>query len=409
MKILKRLVSVWMCLLLLCLSVGTACAGDKEPLVCAGGSFMYFRDDQGVWYCCGDNQFGQLGRGNKTTKKEVFVFASKNQDLDLAEIKNVYCGCDYSYFLMNDGRIFAVGNLSAGRLMNQGGMYLSHTLVKLEDRTIVTMATGYGQTLALNEAGELYAWGRNHAGQVGNGKRQYPTSVVKLDLPKITSIACGGFHSAAIDENGDLWLWGDNSYHQISADNDKYYLTPVKMDLGDIKAAMVELGGHFTAVVDQNGDLYMWGRNDACQCSITSGKKKFVTERVKVDLPLPVKSIACYGSHTWCLLEDGSVWSWGCDGYGELGYGFRTPADTGLPLSLGDLTFKGAQHDGPYCSRILDSGAVKITTGDLFGVILLEDGTLLTAGMNKFGQLGRTAPYNGDASLGTVDVCMIHK
>ena len=35
---------------------------------------------------------------------------------------------------------------------------------------------------------------------------------------------------------------------------------------------------------------------------------------------------------------------------------------------------------------------------------LLEDGTMLSAGMNKFGQLGRTAPYNGDAALGLVDV-----
>ena len=92
MKKLCRLVSTWMCLLLICLSVGTAAAGDQEPLICAGGSFMYFRDDQGVWYCCGDNQFGQLGRGNKATKKEVFVFASKNGDLDLSDIRNVTTG-----------------------------------------------------------------------------------------------------------------------------------------------------------------------------------------------------------------------------------------------------------------------------------------------------------------------------
>ena len=69
MKMIKRLVSAWICLLLLCLSIGTALAADMEPLVCAGGSFMYFRDAQGIWYCCGDNQFGQLGRGNKATKK----------------------------------------------------------------------------------------------------------------------------------------------------------------------------------------------------------------------------------------------------------------------------------------------------------------------------------------------------
>jgi len=401
----RRAAALLMSLMILIL--GASAAAEVEPRIVGGGSFAYARDSQGVWYSWGDNQFGQMGRGNKTqNKNRIYEVMSKNEEMDVTQIREVYCGCDYSYFLMNDGRIFAVGNLSGGRLLNQGGILYTHRQVNIEDRTVVTMATGYGQALALNEAGEVYAWGRNNAGQVGNGTHFFPTEVQKLtELPKIKYIACGGFHSAAIDENGDLWMWGDNSYNQIhSGSRKEYIMTPMKMDLGGMKVRQVELGGHFSAIVDEEGNLYMWGRNDTKQVSIDTGKEKYVPERVKVDLPGPVKTLACYGSHTWCLLEDGSVWSWGCDGYGELGYGFRTPADTGLALSHGELEFSGREHKGPYSSKICDGGAVAVTLGDLYGIILMEDGTMLSAGMNKFGQLGRPAPYNGDSALGASEL-----
>ncbi len=391
MNLFRRLISGLLAVLLLGACTG-AFAETVEPLIAAGGSFMYARDSQGNWYCWGDNQFGQLGRGNKTNNKEkVYEFRTKNPDLDPADIKGVYCGCDYTYFLMNDGRIFGAGTSNNGQHLDVLGNKATHVLLSYRDPTIVTMATGYGQTLALNEAGEVYAWGRNNKGQVGNGTRkQVRKQPYKLDLPKITMIACGGLHSAALDENGDLWMWGDNSYHQISPAKDKMYTSPVKVDLGGLKVAMMDLGGHCSAIVDENGDMYMWGRNDTMQLSFDTGKTKFVAEKTKVDLPLPVKTFSSYGSQTWAVLEDGSLWTWGHDDYGQLGIGQRTPANVGLPLS-----------------KVYDSGVVKVTVGDLFGQAMLEDGTLLSAGMNKFGQLGRTAPYNGDASLGVGKIDLI--
>ncbi len=399
----RRISAVFLALLLAMLCA-VAAAEAPQQFLAAGGSFMYAQNSDGVLYCFGDNQYGQLGRGNsKTYVRKVFVFSSKNPDLDPAEIRDIICGCDYSYFLMNDGRIFGVGTGSQGQLMDDRG-HSTHVLLPLEDRTVQTIATGYRHTLALNAAGEVYGWGRNHLGQLGRGNDKTLGRIpVKLDLPKITAIACGGFHSAAIDEDGNLWMWGDNSYHQISPGKEKKFTSPVKIDLGGMKVKMVQLGGHFSSFVDENGDMYMWGRNDTCQVSINSGKEKIVTERVKVNLPLPVKTYYCYGCQTWCILEDGSLWTWGKDGNGELAIGFRTPQNSGLPLSQGELEYNGSKHKGPFCSKILDSGAVAVTVGDMFGAVLMEDGRILTAGMNKFGQLGRIAPYTGDPFLGEVE------
>ncbi len=397
MKSFRRLVSGCLAVLLLFVCAGAAGEGSYRPVIAAGGSFIYARDDQGKVYCWGHNEFGQLGLGNHAQKnKMLYEFVSKNPDLDILQIRDIVCGCDYSYFLMNDGSIYGVGTASNGQDLEQGGIHYTHVRLSFQDPTIVQLATGYGHTLALNEAGEVYAWGRNHAGQVGNGNHKSPVrEVVRLDLPRIVDIGCCGNHSAAVDEDGNLWMWGDNSYHQISPARDKYFMSPVLIDLGGIKVREVELGGHHTAIVDEDGNLYMWGRNTACQIGVDSGKKTFVDEVTKLDLPLPVRTVDCYGSLTWVVLEDGSLWTWGLNTYGQMGVGFNTGGESGLPLSHGELEFKGKK----YSSKVLDGGVAAVTIGDCFGAVLLEDGTVLTCGINKYGQLGREAPYRGETNF----------
>ena len=407
---LRRLLSGWLAILLLCTCACAAAESAYEPIISAGGSFIYARDDQGRVFCWGDNQFGQLGRGKSAqSPKKIFMFApmngtadapegipaisvftSKCADLDTSQIRDIVCGCDYSYFLMNDGSIYGVGN-AHGQNLEIGGIRNTHVRLSWQNAEIRELATGYGHTLVLTESGEVYAWGRNHAGQVGTGNTKTPIREVhQVDLPRIVDIGCCGNHSAAVDEDGNLWMWGSNEYHQISPAKDKKITSPVKIDLG-FRVREVELGGHHTAVVDEEGNLYMWGRNSSCQVGVPKGKSDWVAEPVKLDLPLPVKMIDCYGALTWVVLEDGSLWTWGLNTYGQMGVGFYTGGESGLPLSHGEREYQGKT----YSSKVLDGGVRDITIGDMFGAVLTEDGTVLTCGINKFGQLGRDARYRG--------------
>ena len=74
-----------------------------------------------------------------------------------------------------------------------------------------------------------------------------------------------------------------------------------------------------------------------------------------------------------------------------MGVGFYTGGESGLPLSHGEREYQGKT----YSSKVLDGGVRDITIGDMFGAVLTEDGTVLTCGINKFGQLGRDARYRG--------------
>ena len=87
--------------------------------------------------------------------------------------------------------------------------------------------------------------------------------------------------------------------------------------------------------------------------------------------PLPVTYVAAYSSQTYAILEDGSLWSWGNNSYGQLGQGFRS-----------------SSTEGVLPAQVWDSDVVLVQGGSLFCVAMLEDGTVLTAGISKFGQQG---------------------
>ena len=357
-------------LLIVCLLPLAALAEEYPFLLTAGGSFAYCRDDQGTLLVYGDNQFGQLGKGGKAQSKKPAVFKSKNAEIDVSEIQDIYAGCDYSFFLMKDGSIYGVGNNAYNPLLAgfNRSRIVTHVRIPLEDRTIVKMACGFGQVLALNEAGEVWAWGRNSDGQVGNGSTKRITAPQKLNLTGIVDIAAGGKFSLALDKDGVLWGWGKNESHQLSNGKEKYFTTPIKMDIGDIRPTFIDAGGETVSVVDTEGRLWMWGRNDVQQIGIDTNKQPVLEPRLFEELPAPVVFMDSYNSQTYVILSDGSLWGWGNNRSGQLGLGKKT---VGSPVSM-----------------IWPSDVIYVTSFDVSMNCVLKDGTVLACGSNKFGQFG---------------------
>ena len=83
-------------------------------------------------------------------------------------------------------------------------------------------------SLALKTDGTLWAWGRNEAGQVGDGSTTQRTAPVQVGVATWTSVAAGHVHSVALKTDGTLWVWGDNAYGQLGvAGGDQVTPVPV--------------------------------------------------------------------------------------------------------------------------------------------------------------------------------------
>jgi alpha-tubulin suppressor-like RCC1 family protein len=87
---------------------------------------------------------------------------------------------------------------------------------------LLTISAGLSHVLALTEDKKVYSWGRNNFGQLGIGNttnQNTPQLVAALANKKIISIAAGDNHSLAMDEDLNVYSWGQNNYGQLGNGN----------------------------------------------------------------------------------------------------------------------------------------------------------------------------------------------
>ncbi len=369
---LKKILAVSLLLCLLCSSASATvydCGDGRNVILAVGGSFVYARDSEGVLHLWGDNQFGQLGKGNQKQSFQISEFKTKNQNIDITLLKDIIPASDYSFLWMEDGSVYGVGNNSYLPLTVAEGTYSTHVPTALPEKP-AALATGFGHALMLTENGEVYAWGRNSQGQVGNGTTKKTKTPAKLPLSNIVQIACGGKFSLALDADGQLWGWGDNEYNTLLPNTTKNQTSPVRIDTGDIDIAYIDACGASVVLLDTQGVLWTWGKNDMQQLGYDT-RGKTVKTPAAVPLSLPVTYVAAYSSQTYAILSDGSLWSWGNNSYGQLGQGFRS-----------------SSTEGVLPGKCWDSDVVMVMGGSLFVIAMTSDGTVLSAGISKFGQQG---------------------
>ena len=98
------------------------------------------------------------------------------------------------------------------------------------------------------------------------------------------------------------------------------------------------------------------------------------------------KSTACGSSHTVAIKTDGTIWSWGQNGYGQLGLGTTAP-NYSSPKQIGAL-----------------STWSQVSCGNNWTMALKTDGTLWSWGYNIYGQLGlgNSTYYSSPKQIGAL-------
>lgn len=363
----------WLALLLALLLLPLTPALAEEPadevpmIVRCGGSFVYAIDRSGQIWGWGDNRKGQAAYEQYRLVRTPMLVAT---NLDGREVLDIQCGNENALFLMKDGTVYACGANDHSRLgvREQQGSANQPILIPTLSN-IVQIDCGFGQSLALDADGHVWGWGKNSEGQVGVGHRQTVEEPVDLGLENIVQIGCGGRYSMAMDANGVVYAWGENDYGQAMAGKDAVNPTPTPIDLGGITVAQIATGGDTAYVLDDEGHVWAWGRNDFYQCGDNApGERVNAPIRVLIPDEEHVVRIIAYSSHTMALTDEGKLWLWGSTGTGQMGLGSRTSKSL------------------PTCSY--ESGVIDASVGSLCCALLLEDGSVLCTGYNEFGQLG---------------------
>ncbi|CAN1180018.1 RCC1 domain-containing protein RUG3, mitochondrial [Linum perenne] len=188
-----------------------------------------------------------------------------------------------------------------------------------------SIATSGTHTAAVTETGELYTWGRDEGdGRLGLGPGRGPNEAGGLSIPckvkglpvPVAAVCCGGFFTMALTQDGKIWNWGGKDFHfQVSGDPPCSNFRGGRDVEGanDMKFWASEIGSNKLRVTARGANSnYELGRGNKI-----GGWKP---------VPIPsledicVTQIACGGYHSLALTDEGKVLSWGFGGHGQLGH-----------------------------------------------------------------------------------------
>ncbi|MGH9081959.1 MAG: RCC1 domain-containing protein [Acidimicrobiales bacterium] len=242
---------------------------------------------------------------------------------------------------------------------------------------VVQIATSNSDGYALTSAGQVYGWGVNSYGELGDGRpTPYETRAVKVDFPagvKITSLANPmPFDGAiAIDSAGLAWGWGLDGAGDLCLP-DLIYIRPRQIPLSDVSLAT---GARTHAMFDSDGTLYACGSGDAGELGNDSTASSPTPTKV-TGLPRGEKITALTSSWegSGALFADGAYYDWGYNADGQLGDGGTTNSSVPVQVKL----------PSPV-SRVFQGGSGP-NNGQT--IAILEDGAVWAWGENDGGQLG---------------------
>ena len=223
------------------------------------GRYVLALDNHGNVWSWGANGAGQLGNGSRSGDKTIVIgFSNTGTEIyssnhyhptKIQGLSNITAietgGRSYSMALSADGHVFSWGDGSSGMLGQTGasGQYITAPGQIGLLKNIKTISAGYSHALAINQEGEVWVWGSNYHGQIGDGTTdgdggktnggdyiRYKRTPIKLAISDVVAGAASEYTTTVIKSDGSVWTWGANNEGQmginVSSSANDIYLEP---------------------------------------------------------------------------------------------------------------------------------------------------------------------------------------
>ena len=389
----------------------------KKALMAAAGAGGGSAKKLFVW---GDNGSGGLGLGNTTSYSSPVQLGAAG-DWQRACVS----GSGHSLFIKPNGTMWSCGAGVLGALGHGNTTDLSSPVQIGSETTWAWISTVRGgqtagsvkpRSAAIKTDGTLWMWGCGSKGALGLGNTTDYSSPVQVgSLTTWKKVMMGRYMTTALKTDGTIWSWGYGLGGRLGNGSATDISSPVQ--IGALTTWIdIAAGGNNAGGIRSDGKMYCWGNN--YYGNLGNNERGGIGGAPNMSSPVLVvggqtfTSISCGYAMWLCVQADGTMFSWGLNRRGQLG--FEGPG-TGVndcvssPVQVGSLT-NWAKFD------VTDSsGSTVLGFGNLNGISpgnpsfqtswakTKTDGTLWGWGNNALGQVGKgnTTNYSSPVQIGT--------
>jgi alpha-tubulin suppressor-like RCC1 family protein len=419
----------------------------RTVVAIAGGIYHTIAlDSIGQVHAWGASPNGQVGN-NTTTVNYIPTNVSSFGSISGRTVVAIATGSAHTLALDSTGQVHAWGWNPYGGLGNNTSNNQSIVPINissfgtLSGKTVVAIACGTYHTMALDSTGQVHAWGNNGSGQLGINSNTTPIIVPTLSYltnrsplasPPIVSNGVG-LHKLIRDPVtlNALTAAGSNNFGQLGLPSAGTYsfnsIVPTGSPFGSNIVAAANSQTHSALIVAGSSNLFMCGLNSSYQCGygVSSSNPTVFTKVNGVSTP---SDVACGSGFTVILNSDNTLSSFGgnfsgCLGIGSSNYSFSNVSATAISnltnikvikagtsnmLAIdsssnlwvwGDNTYGqlgqgktiGTNVITPTLLSLTGTNATSVIDaafGDKHLIVLGNDKTVYSCGLNLYGQLG---------------------
>ncbi len=362
-------------------------------------------EDHFLW-CWGRATLGQLGYLSNKSQNVPFKHTSRKYEL-------VRAGTHWSCAKSTANEVYCFGQNVDGNLGT--GDFVGRTSIETkvkglpQDVQIVDLGLarpfnmfvtqiklGFtndtpNHACALLANGEVWCWGNNKLGQLGQ-PASVITNPVATKVPNLgpaKSLGVGAGHNcASMKADDSVWCWGDNHAAQLGelAGTAETSHAPVKVS-ATLRAKKLIAGGAFNCVIDMNDTLKCWGRNTNFELGSGVNVAKS-TVALAVTGMSNVRAAYAGDFHACAIKADATTWCWGDNYAGQIGDG--TSSSTG-----------GKNAAAPVRLMGLSATPVAMALGNFATLAILPGGATYFWGHQYFGEGGTAVLFGPNLHVPT--------
>jgi alpha-tubulin suppressor-like RCC1 family protein len=260
-------------------------------------------------------------------------------------------------------------------------------LSNLPGQNIAQVSAGFEHSLLLTEIGTVFATGSNSGGRAGLGLGvsgaliPTPIDASNMSGKTITQVSAAVRHNLLLANDGAVFAFGDNASGRTglgTSSGSTFAASPINTsNLSGKTIAQVSAGGDHSLFLADDGTVFSCGFNSfgATGLGTTSGFTLVATPINTTNLSgKKIKQVSAGFNHSLLLADDGTVFSFGSNSSGQ----------TGLGLSGGN-TLTATPID---TSNLAGKKVKQVAAGNVYSLLLTEDGSVFAFGFNGFGRTG---------------------